>query len=176
MQKLPGMEQTLNKREFLKQTFPKMLEAVNQEPLPLWGKLNFQGMIEHMSESVAMAYGKVVFPVQVDEATMEKLRNFMLSDKPFRPGTPNTIMGEHPPKLIFENRQMALEDLKNNIHEFFDFYAKNSCHIQANPFFGKLNFDEWVHLLCKHARHHLNQFGLLQDPEYALYLRNSTHK
>jgi hypothetical protein len=30
-----------------------------------------------------------------------------------------------------------------------------------NPFFGDLNFAENVHLLHKHALHHLRQFGVV---------------
>jgi hypothetical protein len=164
-----------NKTEFLRNQFLKTLEVFSEEPKPLWGKFTFQGMIEHMSESVAMAFGKVVFPVQVDELTMTKLRKFMLSDKPFRPGTPNSIIGDFPPPLIFENTTDALNDLRKNINDFFEFYSRNADHIQLNPFFGYLNFEEWQHLLSKHAWHHLNQFGIVNDPEYAEYLRNSTH-
>lgn len=164
-----------NKTDFLKNQFIKALEMFSEAPKPLWGKFTFQGMIEHMSESVAMAFGKVVFPVQVDEPTMNKLRKFMLSDKPFRPGTPNSIIGNSPPPLIFENITYAINDLRKNIHDFFEFYSKNPEHTQLNPFFGRLNFEEWQHLLSKHAWHHLNQFGIVNDPEYAEYLRNSTH-
>ena len=162
-----------NKETFLRKEFPDCLEGVKGNPSPLWGKMTFQGMIEHMSESIAMGYGKYRYPKQVDDIALEKLRSFMLSDKVFRPGTPNSIIGDNPLPLRFNSTSEAIRDLRSSIEEFFKFYETNPEVETENPFFGMLNKDQWVHLLCKHAWHHLNQFGIVKDEEYAVYFRDS---
>jgi hypothetical protein len=42
-------------------------------------------------------------------------------------------------------------------------FQENHMQQTRNPFFGDLNFEENVHLLYKHALHHLKQFGVMVD-------------
>ena len=50
---------------------------------------------------------------------------------------------------------------KEEIKAFMDFYNSNPDSKNLNPFFGEFNYEEWLHLLNKHAKHHLKQFNLL---------------
>jgi hypothetical protein len=59
----------------------------------------------------------------------------------------------------------ARQELQDEINYFFTVFEKNNLQTTRNPFFGDLNFEENVHLLYKHAMHHLKQFGVMIDKE-----------
>ena len=52
---------------FLAEDFPKMVRAADPNKTPLWGKMNLQQMVEHMSESIRIANGKLSFPLMTPE-------------------------------------------------------------------------------------------------------------
>lgn len=70
---------------------------------------------------------------------------------------PNT-----PAPLRNKTIQDAIEEVEKEIQPFFNFHKQHSGIIVQNPFFGDLNYEEWRHLLYKHAMHHLKQFGLIE--------------
>ena len=69
-------------------------------------------------------------------------------------------MGEEPSLLRYKTVQAAIGALQQELIYFFEAYEKDPDLIIRNPFFGDLNFDQNVHLLYKHALHHLKQFGV----------------
>ena len=118
-------------------------------------------MVEHFSESVRIASGKTahtdfVFPPD----QLQKNREFVLSEKPFRENTPNPLMPEVPAPVINVSTEEAMSELDKEIKFFFTVFEKNNLQVTRNPFFGDLNFEQNVHLLHKHALHHLRQFGV----------------
>jgi len=150
------------KEQFLSETWFEYLKTLSGNEKPLWGKLSAQGMVEHMADSVAVAYGKQSYDLQTPVELLEKAKAFAMSDKEFKPNTHNTLMSEEPAPLRHNNMQDAIEELHQEVTAFFSFYQNTPNHLVSNPFFGDLNYKEWVHLLYKHARHHLKQFGLIE--------------
>ncbi|MCX7743175.1 MAG: DUF1569 domain-containing protein [Flavobacteriales bacterium] len=150
------------KEKFLSETWFDYLYALNGTEKPLWGKLSAQGMIEHMVDSVAIAYGKQVHALQTPPEMIEKAKAFAMSDKEFKPNTKNSLMGDEPAPLRHENIKDAIQELHQEVSSFFTFYHNYPQAIVTNPFFGDMNYKEWLHLLYKHARHHLKQFGLIE--------------
>lgn len=149
------------KEQFLQQEYIPLLEQLSDNEVGLWGVLSPQGMIEHMSDSVGYAYGRLKYSKLVTPPEhLEAYRNFILSEKPFRENTKNALMSETPPPLRLGSMTEAIEELRKEIKAFFDFYAANPEHQELNAFFGELNHREQVHLLHKHAWHHLKQFNL----------------
>jgi hypothetical protein len=125
-----------------------------------WGKMNVQQMIEHMSDSVRMANGKFVNPLVTPEENVPKMQAFLMSEKPFRENTPNNLLSETPLPPRNTTMNETIEELQNEIDDFFLFFKDDKNKTFLNPFFGQLNFDMWVQLLHKHAMHHLRQFGV----------------
>jgi hypothetical protein len=149
------------KTEFLKFRFIPLLKQIRSDTKPQWGKMTLQQMIEHFSESVRIASGKTahtdfVFPAD----QLQKNREFVLSEKPFRENTPNPLMPEVPAPVINVSTEEATSELDKEIKFFFTVFEKNNLQVTRNPFFGDLNFEQNVHLLHKHALHHLRQFGV----------------
>jgi len=146
---------------FLTHDFISKLQALDENTKPQWGVMNVQQMIEHMSDSVRIANHKfrIDQPVNPPEV-VAKSYAFMMTDRPFRPNTKNSMMGEIPEPVKQPNKQAAIEELQNELDDFIKLFNDNPQRIVLNPFFGELNFDEWLHLLSKHAKHHLTQFGV----------------
>lgn len=155
------------KAEFLRYRFISLLKQIPTDRPPQWGKMTLQQMIEHFSDSVRIASGKTVYTDFVyPPDRVQKNREFMLSEKPFRENTINPLMPEVPAPVINVSKEEAVDELQNEIRFFFSVFEKNDLQVTRNPFFGDLNYEENVHLLHKHAAHHLRQFGLnISDPQ-----------
>lgn len=152
----------MNKKlTFLLFSFPQLLKKLDPSTKGLWGKMNVQQMIEHMSDSVREANGKIPRTIMTPEANLSKMKEFLMSEKEFRPNTKNVMMGEEP--LVVRNSSIkdAIDELEKELSDFEKYFTKNSESIITNPFFGDLNFDEWIQLVHKHAIHHLKQFGVV---------------
>lgn len=118
-------------------------------------------MIEHMSESFRIASGKIQKKLLTPEERLPRMYEFMMSEAPFKENTKNIEMSEEPLPVINTDIQDAYIELQAEIDHFFTtFEAQPELRIM-NPFFGNLNYEEWIQLLHKHALHHLKQFGIV---------------
>lgn len=88
-------------------------------------------------------------------------KNFAMSDTAFKPNTKNALLSDIPATLRNNTYENAILELNNEIADFVQYYHANTDSTVLNPFFGDLNFQEWVHLLHKHVVHHCKQFGLI---------------
>lgn len=138
------------------------LQQLNPAKAPRWGKMSVQHMIEHFSfDGVQYASGRrqadqIITPIE----HLRKLREFMMSEKPFRENTRNPLMGEEPAPLQYRTMQAAIGALQEELIYFFEVFEKNQALTTRNPIFGDLDFEQNVQLLYKHALHHLRQFGV----------------
>jgi hypothetical protein len=150
------------KVDFLKRRFISLLKQIPTDTPPQWGKMTLQQMIEHFADSVRIASGKTVHTDIITPAeNFQRVRDFMLSDKPFRENTANPLMPAVPAPVKNISCKAALDELESEMKYFFSVFEKNNLGVTRNPFFGDLNFEENVHLLYKHALHHLRQFGVV---------------
>jgi len=151
----------MDKLNFLQNEFPTLVSKLTAETKGTWGVLNAQQMVEHMSDSISFATGKnnqqLISPVE----KVDVYKAFAMSDKEFKPNTPNSLMSEIPAPAKHSNMQASIEELKSTIQEFISYFENNKGATLTNPFFGELNFEEWTKLLHKHAVHHCKQFGLI---------------
>lgn len=146
---------------FLKSHFTSLLRQCSSDTLPAWGKMTLQQMVEHFSDAMRVASGKLATTKIVTPAeSLEKMREFMMSDKPFRENTTNPLMPEVPAPVRNKTVEEALVELQGEIDYFFTIFEDNHQQITRNPFFGDLDYEQNVQLLYKHALHHLRQFGL----------------
>ena len=149
------------KEEFLKHRFLPLLKQIPSDTRPQWGKMTLQQMIEHFSESVRIASGKTVHTDSVfTPEQLQKNRDFMLSEKPFKENTVNPLMPEVPAPVINVSAEDAINELQQEMDYFFSVFEKNNLQVTRSPFFGDLNYEQNIHLLHKHALHHLRQFGV----------------
>ncbi len=151
-----------DKADFLRYQFIPLLQETSTETKPAWGKMTLQQMIEHFADSIRIASGKTqVADIITPPEHLQKARDFMLSEKPFRENSPNPLLPETPAPVKNSSLQEAIKELQEEIYFFFSVFEKNNLGTTRNPFFGDLNYEQNVHLLHKHALHHLRQFSPL---------------
>lgn len=153
---------SLEKENFLRTKLVTYLQRLDPATPPNWGKMNVQQMIEHYAgDAVRNASGRLkIDTILTPPENLERMREFMMSEKPFKENTINPLMGEEPAPLRNKTVQAAIGSLQQELIYFFEAYEKNPDMIIRNPFFGDLNFEQNVQLLYKHAMHHLRQFGV----------------
>ncbi|MEP6647929.1 MAG: hypothetical protein ABJC12_12645 [Saprospiraceae bacterium] len=152
----------MEKENFLRTKLISYLQRLDPATLPKWGKMSVQQMIEHYAgDAVRNANGRLkIENIVTPPEHLEKMREFMMSEKPFKENTNNPLMGEEPLPPRYKTVQAAIGSLQQELIYFFDAYEKNPSMVIRNPFFGDLNFEQNVQLLYKHALHHLRQFGV----------------
>jgi len=152
---------SLEKENFLRTKLVSYLQRLDPATPPLWGKMSVQAMIEHYAcDAVRNASGRLKYDTIVTPPeNLDRFREFMMSDKPFKENTVNPLMAEEPAPLRFKTVQAAIGALQQELIYFFEAFEKKPDLVTRNPFFGDLNFEQNVHLLYKHAIHHLRQFG-----------------
>ena len=154
------MENIQIKADFLRTEYITILARIAPDAPRLWGKMNVQQMIEHMSEYVAIASGKIEMKTVTPDEHLPRMQSFLASEKPFRENTPNALMSDEPPAVKHVSLDNAISELQQEIENFFSVYAIDPNKQTPNPFFGTLGFEQQVQLLHKHAMHHLRQFGI----------------
>ncbi len=156
------MENLQQKANFLRHDFTKILSQLDADAPRKWGKMNLQQMIEHFSDSMRNASGRLILKTLTPEENIPKMQAFLESEKPFKENTPNPHMPDTPGPLKHATKQEAINELQTEIDHFFAAYEKEAGKKVPNPFFGTLSFDQQVQLLHKHAMHHLRQFGAVE--------------
>lgn len=148
------------KLNFISVVVPELLNRLNATDKGNWGVLNAQQMVEHLSDSVRIANGKIPKTIVTPEEHLERVRTFMLSDKPFKENTKNIQMPDIPTPVVNSTMQDAIDELKTELRDYIKVFEKDPLKTITNPFFGELNFEAWTHLLNKHFEHHCRQFNL----------------
>ena len=155
-----------DKVNFLKARFIPLLKQIPSDQPPAWGKMTLQQMIEHFTDYTRIASGKTVIKeIVTSEEHLEKSRIFLMSEKPFKENTPNSLMPEVPAPVRNVSINDAISELNKELDYFFAVFEKNNLQVTRNPFFGDLNYEQNVQLLHKHALHHLKQFGITINHE-----------
>ena len=149
----------MDKLTFLQTDYINLLQQIDPNTKPVFGKMNVHQMIEHMSYAFRQASGLIPLPAVNDEATTQKMYTFMMSDKAFRDNTPNPYLPDEPEAPTHPSKTESIAALQQDIAHFKATFESEPDKRILNPFFGNLNFDEWTHLLHKHAQHHLRQFN-----------------
>jgi hypothetical protein len=149
------------KEEFLKNDFIPLLKKLKPADEGKWGLMNAQQMVEHFTDAVKNANGKLKLPSLVGGEKLVKMRAFLLSEEPFKENTKNPLIPETGIQLRQPDLPSAIDKLKKELDYFFEVYQKDPELTIINSFFGELDYKMNVQLLHKHALHHLRQFGLV---------------
>jgi len=154
------MENLQQKANFLRHEYIPALQQLDENTTPLWGKMNVRQMIEHMADYVRIASGRTHMDIVTPGEHIPRMQTFLASEKPFRENTPNSLMADEPPLPRHATKELAIQELKEELEHFFLVYENEPGKVTNNPFFGALTFDLQVQLLHKHSTHHLRQFGV----------------
>jgi len=150
------------KKKFLQQDFILLLKKLDADTKGKWGVMNAQQMVEHFVDTVKNASGKLILPVVNTGERLEKLREFLMTEKQFKENTKNPLIGDAPFPLRKANINAAIEKLREELNYFFQVFENSPGLKTSNPIFGELDYAMNVQLLHKHALHHLRLFGLVK--------------
>lgn len=151
----------MEKEVFLQFRLPRLLQNLPANTPPLWGKMTLQQMTEHLCDAFKIASGKTpISSIYTPPEQLQKFRDFLMSEKPFRENTINPLLPQVPAPVKNNTIAEAHRELKEEIDRFFDVFKNLPQQTTRNPIFGDLNYEQNLQLLYKHALHHLKQFGV----------------
>jgi len=138
-----------------------LLNKLDPQQKPLWGKMTPQHMVEHLILAVKMSNGKLRLECFNPPEKIPSLKRFLMSSRPMPKLFMNPVIGEDLRQLEYSSFQKAMEKLKNEIDDYIIFFEKNPDAKTVNVTLSELNKEEWDVFHQKHFTHHLSQFGLL---------------
>lgn len=150
---------SIEKENFLRTRFIGCLQQIDPATKGKWGKMNLQQMIEHFTDVVMAASGKINLPLATSADKLPLYREFMMSEKPFKENTKSPVLPEEPLPLKKHTVQAAIGKLQEELIYFFDVFENKPELKTMHPAFGELDFNENIQVMHKHAIHHLKQFG-----------------
>jgi hypothetical protein len=148
------------KEAFLKNNFISLLKKLKADDKGNWGVMDAQQMVEHFADAVKNASGKLILPVVNEGERLQKSRDFLMSENPFKENTENPLIPKEGIPHRQPDLQAAINKLQKELDYFFETFESNPGLKTGNAFFGQLDYKMNVQLLHKHALHHLRQFGL----------------
>ncbi len=151
------------KQDFVTSGSLEKLEHLTEETKPLWGVMNAQEMVEHLTDFFNIATEKVKVELITPEEHLPRYMEFLMSEKAFKENTkaPVTLIGEKPLPLRYASLEEAKKYLRTAVANFSVYFEENTERKTLHPVFGILNFNEWIRLHHKHVVHHLKQFSLM---------------
>jgi hypothetical protein len=150
----------------LESQVPLLLEHLDENTSPRWGKMEPQHMVEHLFQTMLVSFGKIEVKVFSPEEKLPVLKQILLSEQPLPRNfkAPVHKEGQLPP-LLFKNLEDAKAALIQSIEEFEMYYQQHPESKHNHPVFGPLNGEEWSVFHQKHFTHHFIQFGMIEDKE-----------
>lgn len=137
-----------------------LMDELSPDAKPLWGGMSAQRMIEHLSDTIRIATGKDQFPLEIPEVKIERMQAFLESDKPMGRNIEVSFAGKDT-ELRNEEIELAIDEFLLEWIDFENFFIENPGATTLHPYYGHLNYEQWLLLHQKHLTHHFEQFGLL---------------
>ncbi len=154
---------------FLYDKFPQLLEKLEAHHEAKWGKMSAHQMVEHLAQIISVANGRFtgIANAEPERLAYRKMR-FLEKEIPFQKGIRVEFVPEEPLPTMFPNIQLSKEFTLNQLQRFFDYHTEHSDLTPVHPIFGPMNYAEWVQFQARHIKHHLQQFGILEE-DYVIY-------
>jgi hydroxymethylglutaryl-CoA reductase len=142
-------------------TIKYKLSTLNADSKPVFGQMNAQQMIEHLSAVTQIANGNWNVNVFVSDEKTARRKPFLQTENELQTGFRASFIADEPNKLKFSSIDIAIDDLLYQLQSFLLIFKRDENRTMVHPFFGELNFEEWKKFQVKHFTHHFKQFGLL---------------
>lgn len=145
------------------ETLLSHLNRLTPDMQPQWGYMSAQRMVEHLTDTLRIATGKNPQKLEIPEDRIGRMQEFLASDKPM---AHNISVPFATPEM---NADLRNEELELAIDEFVDewlffeeLFEQHPEKTALHPYYGELNYEQWVRLSQKHHTHHFTQFGLIE--------------
>ena len=141
-------------------TFLEILENLDEKKSASWGKMTPQRMIEHLSDCIYMSCGIGNHELLIPEEKIKGMQAFLISDKEMPQNIQVPFAKENTP-LRNTDIELALDEFTMAWVDFEEMYSEDSKKTALHPYYGNLNYEQWLLLHSKHFTHHFSQFGLM---------------
>ena len=135
------------------------LKTLTKETDPVFGKMNGQQVIEHLSLLMQISNGKIDADYYVSDEKSARRKPFLDGKGELHIGFRASILSDEPTEEKFNTIQEALNDLIQQIAAFETHFK--TAKTENHPFFGELDYEYWKKFHVKHFTHHFKQFDLL---------------
>lgn len=137
------------------------LGNLTSETPPQFGIMTPQHMIEHLTLTMKLSYGRVKIPEFVpNEKQLAQKQALLFSDMTFPKGVKAPGIPEQLSDLRYPDLENAKSELIKSLMAYSEFFTENPNAQTFHPRFGPLNHEEWERFHTKHFEHHLGQFGV----------------
>ena len=140
--------------------FLEILENLDENKSASWGKMNPQRMIEHLSDCIYMSCGIGNHELLIPEEKIKGMQAFLNSNKEMPQNIQVPFAKENTP-LRNTDIELALDEFTMAWVDFEEMYSEDSKKTALHPYYGNLNYEQWLLLHSKHFTHHFTQFGLM---------------
>ena len=152
----------INWINFLDEDFVRaQLSKLNKNTKPIFGSMNAQQMIEHLSDVTQIANGNWNVDVFVSDTKAARRKPFLETKNELQIGFKASFLAEEPDKLKFSSIEESINDLIKQIEIFTTVFMEDKNRTVVHPFFGELDFEYWKKFQVKHFTHHFKQFNLV---------------
>jgi len=138
----------------------KLLNQLQPDQKPLWGKMTPQHMVEHLYKAVQASINEINLNVFTEERKIPILKKLFLGERALPKEFMNPAIGPELLTLEFKDLNKAIIELENVQKRYEQFFINNPSVKTAHPIFGYLTKEEWDVFHQKHFKHHLAQFGI----------------
>jgi hydroxymethylglutaryl-CoA reductase len=135
------------------------LSTLKPDTKPIFGKMNSQQMIEHLSFLLQISNGTVNANYFVEDEKSTRRKAFLDTEGELQVGFKAPMLSEEPMPVKFKTIKDSMNDLVQQIINF-ETHFKTSKK-ENHPFFGELDYQYWKKFHEKHFTHHFKQFGIV---------------
>jgi hydroxymethylglutaryl-CoA reductase len=135
------------------------LTVLSMDEKPVFGKMNGQQMVEHLSFLMQISNGIINANHFVEDEKSARRKPFLDTDGELQVGFKAPMLSEEPTPVKFKAMQGSIADLLQQITSFEMHFEKVTS--ENHPFFGGLDYDYWKKFHVKHFTHHFKQFNLI---------------
>ena len=140
--------------------FLEILENLDEKKSASWGKMTPQRMIEHLSDCIYMSCGIGNHELLIPEEKIKGMQAFLNSDKEMPQNIQVPFAKENTP-LRNTDIELAIDEFTMAWVDFEEMYSEDPQKTALHPYYGNLNYEQWLLLHSKHFTHHFSQFGLV---------------
>ena len=118
----------------------KKLQSLTIDSKPIFGNMNTQQMIEHLSAVTQIPNGNWKVDIFVDDEKAARRKPFLDTDNELQPGFKPSFLSENPVPLKFNSIEEAIEDLIYQVNIFFEVFEKRAFKNNYTSFLRRFRF------------------------------------
>ena len=152
-----------NKKGFLTNEFPGLLNTLNPETKANFGLMTPQHMVEHLVKAVAGATAK--YEGERESPANEQqlgMQQFIKSGSVLSHRPSDKTKADLPP-LNYSSIEEAISHVPKAVQDFYDFHDDNPDYKPYASYLGVVSFEDLELFHFMHIRYHLWQFDLLEQ-------------